>query len=47
MNLADKAELISNSLNFLKSVSLLVKWDNNPSLQGWEKEIIQACSLSV
>ena len=38
MSIVDKIDLISNSLNFLKSAPLLVKWDNTSSLQEGRKE---------
>ena len=46
ISIIDKAELISNSLNFPNSVPLLVKWDNTSSLQEGEKGIILVYSLS-
>ena len=46
MSTVDKADLISNSLNFPKSVSLLIKWDNISSLKNWEKEIILVYSFN-
>lgn len=46
MSIVDKADLISNSLTFPKSVSLLIKWDNISSLKNWEKERILVYSFN-